>query len=868
MRPRRSRNDRPATIRWQAYAVAALLFAAIIFGGGGAEGPLNNGLLQGCAAILLALLFASQIRGSWPLPDSAKGPAWLLLGLFVIVLVQLLPLPPSWWQGLSGRELARSALALVGSEDHWRPLSLDPEATRRLGASLLLPAAILFGLLGATRREAVLTIRAVVAAAAASAAIGALQLALGSRSWLSYYEGPTAGAASGVFANPNHQATLFVAAILCLGFLIRANRSNDHRSGWPTAASPNLYAWLALPLFIVMTIATGSRAGLVLLPVAMIGALLIAIGRRSPRIWLGAAAAALVVAAATVLLSPAGNQLAFGQSFFFRDDARYDFLPDVIYTLQQYWPVGSGLGTFVPVFAPNENLDIAGAGYVNHAHNDLLEWLIETGALGAIWLTAAAATILWRFATVSLRGDRLRGTRYAAIVAGGCILLVFALQSVVDYPLRTDALSAIAAAAAALLFAPLPDVPASAPAIAKRRWPMIVAVIAGILLAAQVVRLYAAQAAVRSGNGELARNISPSHGEALALAAEQQLRSRNPAAATRLARSAIEHAPLTTSAVRVLAMAAADSPAAGQSWRVASAMGWRDDATQLWALQQALANGQFDVAAIRADALLRTNRTTRPQNWSVIRTAALEPRFRAALVERMMLDPDWRGRLLVLPPDPSDAEVAGTYEIVRALAETPKPPTRSEAKSTLAALIDRNQHRRAWQLFERLFLPAGGGARLPKIDFDSRALETSSEATPFDWTLRRSDDLLVSFEQGDGVVRLVVGSSGNSAARAAQRLVALPPGSYRLAFQMRGDTDAPEALPISVYCVGSDQPLARSPVAPLNGTGLEPREFAFAVPGECPMLLLAVEAKPSDGPRRAEFERLSLSRLQPVGEAR
>ena len=51
------------------------------------------------------------------------------------------------------------------------------------------------------------------------------------------------------------------------------------------------------------------------------------------------------------------------------------------------------------------------------------------------------------------------------------------------------------------------------------------------------------------------------------------------------------------------------------------------------------------VAAIRADALLRTNRTTRPQNWSLIRTAALEPRFRAALVERMLLDPDWREKL-------------------------------------------------------------------------------------------------------------------------------------------------------------------------------------------------------------------------------
>ena len=67
-------------------------------------------------------------------------------------------------------------------------------------------------------------------------------------------------------------------------------------------------------------------------------------------------------------------------------------------------PIGSGLGTFVPVYAMFEKPEDASPTYVNHAHNDILEVWLETGVLGlvlmglfVVWLVRRSVEI-WRSA--------------------------------------------------------------------------------------------------------------------------------------------------------------------------------------------------------------------------------------------------------------------------------------------------------------------------------------------------------------------------------------------------------------------------------------------------------------------------------------
>ena len=134
------------------YLVAALLAGAILFGGGGAEGPLNNGVIQAASGFVLLGLIIAHWQGRRPLRDDAMLPVWLLVGLLLIGLVQVIPLPPAAWRGLAGRDLAESSLRLASAADSWRPLSLDPEATRRSMAALLLPAAVMLAALSASTK--------------------------------------------------------------------------------------------------------------------------------------------------------------------------------------------------------------------------------------------------------------------------------------------------------------------------------------------------------------------------------------------------------------------------------------------------------------------------------------------------------------------------------------------------------------------------------------------------------------------------------------------------------------------------------------------------------------------------------------------
>ena len=130
-------------------------------------------------------------------------------------------------------------------------------------------------------------------------------------------------------------------------------------------------------------------------------------------------------------------------------------------------PFGSGLGTFVPVYATFERPeDTIPNSFANHAHNDFLELWLNTGVVGlalagifVIWL-GWRSFALWRNAPAA-GASELDWTlaRSATLIVG--LLLV---HSLFDYPLRTGAMMAVMAFACALLIEP----PLGAEATAKQ----------------------------------------------------------------------------------------------------------------------------------------------------------------------------------------------------------------------------------------------------------------------------------------------------------------------------------------------------------------------------------------------------------------
>jgi hypothetical protein len=126
-------------------------------------------------------------------------------------------------------------------------------------------------------------------------------------------------------------------------------------------------------------------------------------------------------------------------------------------TLQAASPalgLGYGLGTFVPAYDEIGDASADIPPYVNHAHNDYAELWLE-GGVAAISLVAGALLVLgvqcarlWRerHQPADEEADDL-GMRVGASLG----LVLIALHSSVDYPLRTLTMASIAALLAAVM---------------------------------------------------------------------------------------------------------------------------------------------------------------------------------------------------------------------------------------------------------------------------------------------------------------------------------------------------------------------------------------------------------------------------------
>ncbi len=417
-------------------AVALYLGMVLILGGASAAGHAANLLLQVLGAVLIGW------SGMDAAPASAAEPGragvWLLRGMLALVVVQFLPLPPAVWTHLPGREGVAQGFALIGMAPPWLLVSLSP---LRSLASLAwaIPALALFIAMRGPLAPRPRTIAGVVVA------IAALSACLGMVQWLTgagyIYTITNYGFGPGFFANSNHQS-MFLLMALALGAGLYARARRDGRFAPLRFVAAGIAALLILGVLI-----NRSLACIVLLPieVAVLSAILWPRWRRPLLFGALPLVAGLGIAATLVL---GGSELTGGGVV--PGISRREFAATGLRMLRDSFPVGTGLGSFPLLYPWYEDADRVGATFVNHAHNDLIELLIETGVAGAIVL----GLFLWWFGASVRRIGALRsGSEImprCATVAIGAILL----HSLVDYPLRTAALSGFFALCCAIVARP------------------------------------------------------------------------------------------------------------------------------------------------------------------------------------------------------------------------------------------------------------------------------------------------------------------------------------------------------------------------------------------------------------------------------
>jgi O-antigen ligase len=228
----------------------------------------------------------------------------------------------------------------------------------------------------------------------------------------------------------------------------RAQREGAH----PHAAWG--YFLLAGVLLLATPLST-SRAGMAIALPAMALALLLSGAvplRRMKR-----NKAALGMAAGMVLLVVLGMQAALGwMAIDLAEEQRHVFAEITFRLGLAHAPLGSGVGSFVPLFAAASPLQMQEAYYVNHAHNEYVQWWLETGWPGMLLLAGVLAVLA--VAVKRLMQQRGRGSQ--AILAASAWVAIAAVlaHSWADYPLRTLSLMSTTAALAGVMLAALADI--------------------------------------------------------------------------------------------------------------------------------------------------------------------------------------------------------------------------------------------------------------------------------------------------------------------------------------------------------------------------------------------------------------------------
>ena len=434
------------TSRPFSYSCAAFMLLALLLGGASRDEVFTSDIVAAASTPLLAWSI-------WRLADRSidrteRLPFLLLAGCFLIGLLQLIPIPADLWSALPGRDRIAAELATAGVQRGWAPLSLSPQATAATLLALVPAAAVFLATrtLPATGRR--LLILVLFGVCAASAVIGGLQILGGQDSPLRFYAVTNPNPAVGFFANRNHLASLLACAIpFAVVEVLLALRDRAPGRGL------RLGLWGMVILLAVVGVAmTQSRAGLLLVGLGLLGGVTLAwrgdllkAGGRWPLIILGGGLIVLILLA-PVVFSGALARIEDGV----QDGLRLKAVEVGAQAALAFAPLGTGLGTFVPVYMMFETPDAMQNTYLNHAHNDWLELLIEGGLPALALMLVFLCWFAWA-ARNAWRGGQSTGP---VARAASLVIVFLLLHSLVDYPLRTPAVLCLFALACGLMLPP------------------------------------------------------------------------------------------------------------------------------------------------------------------------------------------------------------------------------------------------------------------------------------------------------------------------------------------------------------------------------------------------------------------------------
>ncbi|MFZ1742044.1 MAG: O-antigen ligase family protein [Pontixanthobacter sp.] len=428
--------------------IGLALFAIVLALLGGSSRPdavQNAGLLPLAALFLVPALYYIDRR------DLAKFKLPLLLiGAWTAwTALQLVPLPPAIWHALPGREPVEQLDSLLSLESAWRPLSMVPSRGFAALFGMIVPVtALLLARSLSSGKQMILII--LIAVGSVNTFVGLAQVISGNSQALYFYAISNFGSPVGLFANHNHSAVLSSLTLLTIAYYVTRLEFSSVQT-WHRIVLASLFV-----VTLLVALVGQSRAGLItgFLALCASGSLLWS-HRNRPRpgsrkhreaipLQSSYVIAALVIALVGMIASfalfdriPALSRVAESGTF---EDLRWSLFPIVTEMALKFGILGTGFGSFEHVYHIYEPDSLMLPSYVNQAHNDLAQMIIEGGVPALLLL---GAFLFWVFQTLR-EFLRTGSDSVSKLVYWATVFAIILFASMFDYPLRTPLFQMVA----------------------------------------------------------------------------------------------------------------------------------------------------------------------------------------------------------------------------------------------------------------------------------------------------------------------------------------------------------------------------------------------------------------------------------------
>lgn len=361
---------------------------------------------------------------------------WTYIALILVTpLLFLIPLPFAVFEMLPGHEIYTQVITWVTQQGNTQeptslPISIVPYRTEHALLYLIPPITIFLILTSLNTNKKIFIIYGILFIAFCEASLALIQFSSGNEDFFFGIPQLKPGIAYGTYQNPDHLAFLFAMSLPISIAMVMAELNKKHINN--TDSSRRMLRIIIFSVlilfFLIGSLVTGSRAGIALTILAgYLSYTTFSKGGKKKKILFTIPVLVIVLLGISMFLdlTPILN-IFLGRNPL--NDGRWLINEHTWQGIQAFFPIGSGPGTYPEIyriFQPPEQV-----GFINHAHNDYLEIIFETGALGVILIIAGFYLLLSRFRKLPKR--RLTKPQYLQKSAGIGVL-IFLLHSILDF---------------------------------------------------------------------------------------------------------------------------------------------------------------------------------------------------------------------------------------------------------------------------------------------------------------------------------------------------------------------------------------------------------------------------------------------------